>query len=211
MLRIQESVGVRLHGERTRQGLSLRQLAGKAGLSASMLCQIEKGTANPSVESMFSISGALGVPLSFFFDAVGPVPEPVSGEPCPNGPDGSGPVLRLGDRAHIDLYGAAWLRLTPSAEPGMEFIEGRFEVGSSTGERLLVHSGREWGIVLEGELQLELDGQVYLLQPGDTVVFDSHRPHRLTNAGSQPLRVIWINFPGPDGSSVDFPPHIPVP
>ena len=53
---------------RSRLGLSQRQLAERAGLSSGMLCLIEKGEANPSVQSLLGLADALALPLASFFD-----------------------------------------------------------------------------------------------------------------------------------------------
>src|SRR5262245_30580144 len=100
MERFHQSIGARVNEERTRQGLSLRQLAAKSGLSASMLCMIEKGTTNPSVDSLFAIAEALGLPLSHFFQEPSGSRQAEESRPSPAS---AGPVLRAGDRPAIEL------------------------------------------------------------------------------------------------------------
>ncbi len=46
----------------------------------------------------------------------------------------------------------------------------------------------------EGELLLELGPERFVLRPGDSVVFDSHIPHRTLNTGIIPMRAVWANF-----------------
>jgi len=60
---------------------------------------------------------------------------------------------------------------------------------------LIRHEGEEVGIVLEGEIELTVDDETYLLKRGDTFQFRSERPHGYRNPGRGVARVIWINTP----------------
>ena len=84
--------------------------------------------------------------------------------------------------------------MTPEPEDGIEFLQICYEVGSSSGERMSHHAGREVHYILEGEMLLELGFERYLLKPGDSIVFDSTTPHRLSNAGEVPMRAITVVF-----------------
>ena len=54
------------------------------------------------------------------------------------------------------------------------------------------HSGREFGLVLKGELMVELGCETYTLGQGDSIIFDSSTPHRLTNNGDSAMRALWV-------------------
>jgi hypothetical protein len=67
------------------------------------------------------------------------------------------PLVRVGERNTIELMGGVvWARLTPSAEDAAEFLELRYPPGASSGPAMSQHVGREFQLVLEGELTLEL-------------------------------------------------------
>jgi mannose-6-phosphate isomerase-like protein (cupin superfamily) len=103
------------------------------------------------------------------------------------------PVVRANMRPHIELLGGiVWERLTPTAEEGAEFLQIYYEVGATSGERMSHHSGREFHLVLEGDLLLELGFERYVLKAGDSIIFDSTTPHRLSNVGNVPLRAISV-------------------
>src|SRR5512146_3233901 len=68
-----EVIAASLRRERRRTGLSLTEVARRAGLAKSTLSQLESGTGNPSVETLWSIGVALGVPFSQLVDP--PVPQ----------------------------------------------------------------------------------------------------------------------------------------
>jgi uncharacterized cupin superfamily protein len=57
-----------------------------------------------------------------------------------------------------------------------------------------VHEGEEAGIVLEGGLELVVDGRRHVLGEGDTFRFASGRPHRFANAGSRLAKILWVNY-----------------
>lgn len=221
------AIGQKLRAARKKSGFSLRELAARAEVSASLLSQIENGKANPSVRSLHSISDALSVPITYFFpEEVGEEEEAeaTTSEVAESGPrevkltpselrstqedgeiermvfgDGDsvirGPVVKAAMRPVISLEGGVtWSRLTPGPEEGVEFLLIQYEVGASSGAKMSHHTGREFTYVLEGELLLELGFEKYLLQPGDSFIFDSTTPHRLSNAGDVPMRAITMIF-----------------
>lgn len=212
-------IGKKLRSARRRQKLSLRQLAAKAEVSASLLSQIENEKANPSVRSLHSIADALSMSVDYFFPTDQPdVQKTVGGEAARAAMTASelramratppvvkvdqdgqepgeavGPVLRPDDRLRIELQGdVSWERLTAEPEEKIEFLEIRYEVGASSGEKMSHHTGREFGLILEGELLLELGFERYELEAGDSIVFESTTPHRLTNIGEVPLKAVWV-------------------
>ncbi len=207
-------IGQKLRAIRRQKGLSLRDLAARAEVSASLLSQIENGKANPSVRSLYNISGALEVPVDYFFPSdsfdrprekrpARLIDQTVSDFLATTFEDGDGPfldtepppapVVRRGDRSAIELLGGVrWERLTPGPEEGAEYLEITYEPGATSGKRMSHHIGREFGVVLEGELLVELAFEQYLLRPGDSIIFDSSTPHRLTNRGNLPMRAIWV-------------------
>jgi transcriptional regulator with XRE-family HTH domain len=108
------------------------------------------------------------------------------------------PVVRANARPTIELLGGInWERLTPGSENGIEFLQICYNVGAKSGEKMSHHSGREFQYVLEGELLLELGFEHYLLKAGDSIIFDSATPHRLSNAGEVPMRAISVIFNHP--------------
>src|SRR5512136_1739936 len=79
------AIGEKLRAARRQQKMSLRELAIKAEISASMLSQIETGKTYPSVRSIYSIAAALAVPVDYFFpDQVSP--EAVASDSVPTVP-----------------------------------------------------------------------------------------------------------------------------
>lgn len=102
-------------------------------------------------------------------------------------------VLHALTRPTIQLKGGVtWSRLTAAAESNIEFLEITYACGASSGEYLSHHEGREFGLILEGELVLQLGFKELTLHTGDSIVFDSMTPHRLLNNSNAPVRALWV-------------------
>lgn len=181
-------IGERLRDRRHELGLSLRELSGRLGVSASLISQIERGRANPSVSTLYALVGALDVSLDdLLFNerrSEQAVTEAVGG-----------PIQRGRERHRIRLAsGVLWERLTTVSEPGVEFLYVTYEVegASSPEDAFQRHAGHEWGYVLSGTLKVTIGFREYVLEPGDAVSLDSTTPHRLANAGDVPVHAIWF-------------------
>jgi uncharacterized cupin superfamily protein len=102
-------------------------------------------------------------------------------------------VVHATSRPTIELKGGVtWSRLTALAEADAEFLEITYAPGATSGVNMSHHEGREFGLILAGELVVELGFEAYTLAPGDSLVFDSTTPHRLSNKSSQPTRALWV-------------------
>lgn len=188
-------IGERLRARRHELGLSLRDLADRLGVSASLISQIERGRANPSVSTLYALVAELDVSLDEMLFT-----ERRSGQ-APLEPERGGPIQRAHERHRIRLAsGVIWERLTTRSEPGVEFLLVVYEVGgaSSPEDSFQRHSGHEWGHVISGVLSVRIGFREYLLEPGDSISLDSTTPHRLANAGDTPVHAIWFVL-GRDG------------
>ena len=87
-----------------------------------------------------------------------------------------------------------WERLTPEADPEADFLYVVYEVDGSScqGDRFIRHSGREYGLVLSGALEVTVGFDTYELGPGDSICFDSTVPHCLRTIGSKPVHGVWF-------------------
>jgi len=185
-------IGGRLREERVRSGLSQRELARRLGLSASLISQLESGMSKPSVGTLYAIVTELGVSLDHI----------IRGEDYPDGrgtadddPGAEIPLVHPCERRAIDLAsGVRWEQLTRGTEEGVDFLHATYEVGgaSTPDESLMRHHGREFGYVMSGTLGIEIGFQEYVLDQGDSIAFDSTRPHRLYNKGDVPVQAIWF-------------------
>lgn len=175
------SIGGRLRELRLAQGIGLRELARRVGVTASLLSQMERGGVNPSVVTLFRIAEALNTTTDYFFgdDRTSELP-----------PE---PVVQRSNRARIQLSGGiTWERLTPTDEHDFEFMHCMYPPGTTSAPEMQRHPGKDYGVLLEGRLDIEVGFRTYHLEPGDSIAFDASLPHRLTNPGDVPARTVWV-------------------
>ena len=180
-------IGEQLRARRHARGLSLRELADRLGVSPSLISQIERGRANPSVSTLYAMVAELDVSLDELLFSERRLPA--------SSTSGPGPIQRGNERQSIRLAsGVLWERLTTVSEPGVEFLHVIYEVGgaSSPADAFQRHAGHEWGYVLSGALEVTIGFREYVLEPGDAISLDSTTPHRLANAGDVPVHAIWF-------------------
>jgi transcriptional regulator with XRE-family HTH domain len=189
----QGRMGQRLRQARRARGFSLRELAQRLGVSASLISQVETGRANPSVSTLYAIAAELDVSLDelLFEDRR---PQPAALGDAPASPRIERMLQPRDSRKRIRLAsGVTWDRLTPTAEPDTEFLYVTYEVGgASSHDGFQRHQGHEWGYVIDGTLEVHIGFEVIVLRAGDAVSFDSTVPHRLTNNGGEPVHAIWF-------------------
>ena len=194
-------IGERLRQGRMEKGVSARAFARSLGVSPSLISQIELGKAVPSVGTLYAIVSSLGLSLDeLFFDSVsrdGTSGEPAEAQPTSNRGEvvgGGGVVQRaLGRRAVTLANGVSWERLTPGHDYDVDFLCVTYDVGAQScpKDALMTHSGKEYGLVLEGRLGATVGFVDYELGRDDSIAFDSTVPHRFWTVGDVPTRVAW--------------------
>lgn len=176
-------VGAALAALREQQALSLDELSRRAGVSKSMLSQIERAQANPTVAVVWRLANALGVPLAELLDAAPrPVPPAISTLAAHDTPTlrGRDPGCELRILGPLALAGRfEWYELT--LQPGAALVSEAHEPG--TQEHLSVLSGR---------IALQAGDAQALLAEGETARYAADGPHALRNAGSQPARAMLV-------------------
>jgi transcriptional regulator with XRE-family HTH domain len=189
-------VGARLRARREQHGVGLRELARRLGISPSAISQIETGRSRPSVSTLYAIVSELGLSLDELFS--GNLPE-LQREPATPADDAVSRsrthVQRADSRKSLELEtGVRWERLTPQSDSFVDFLHVVYDVGgsSSQGDSFIRHSGREYGLVLSGMLEVTVGFDTYELGPGDSISFDSTVPHCLRNVGGEPVHGVWF-------------------
>jgi transcriptional regulator with XRE-family HTH domain len=192
------TIGDRLRQARLARGLSLRKLAQVLGVSPSLISQVETGRAKPSVNTLYALATELGISLDELLFVDAPPAATTPGIDATMTGDGMtlprDPVQRAASRMTIRLgSGVVWERLTTESIRNVDFLFVTYEVGgaSSPENEYQRHSGQEWGYVLAGSLKVRIGFDEFVLGPGDAITFDSGTPHRLVNAGDEPVRAVW--------------------
>lgn len=183
-------IGAQLRDARRARGLSLRSVAQSLGVSASLLSQVETGKVQPSVSTLYALVNHLGVSVDQLLGVdVG------TGETAYAVPDGTPPVQRAGEGAVLEMEnGVTWERLAAGAGSPVDPILVTYAPGASSSVegRMMRHAGVEYAYVTQGRLTLQLDFESLELGPGDSLHFDSSRPHLYTNHGTEVARGVWF-------------------
>ena len=188
-----DQLGARLREARLKRGLSLRSVAGALGVSASLISQVEIGKTQPSVSTLYALASHLGVSLDELLGIASP-----SAQPAPLfGHHGAAlPDVQRGDANPIIEMenGVRWERLAAGAGGPADSLLVTYAPGASSSieGKLMRHAGIEYAYLLEGELTLHLDFETYTLRPGDSLQFDSVRPHLYSNQSWAVAKGIWF-------------------
>ncbi len=177
------SLGLRIKALRTERQLQQRQLAEKAGLTPSMLSQIESGRLTPSLHTLGKLAGAFGVPIGSLFEAA---------------PNGRLHVSRKTDYPVVSFDGTSekWHVL------GAGLFQGKIRaVMSSLGPRgkgvktdkvILGPGQMKLFYVIEGKVALSYNGETHLLEAGDSAYLDGGTPHGWENVGARAAKALWV-------------------
>ena len=180
-------LGQKLKHVRALKALRLKDVAERAGCSESLLSKIENGKAAPSLLTLHRITEALGTTVAACFsdrDA-----ETLT-------------VYQAGERPTIQLGGSGRRPLEPSLERLTPYTAGRalnanlhvVPPGSGS-DGALKHAGEEVGFVIEGVIELTVDGRVVVVAAGGSFFFHSALPHSYRNIGTHIARIVWVNTP----------------
>ena len=179
-------IGTKIKHARKVRNLRLRQLAEAVGCSESMLSKVENDKINPSLQMLHRIVTELGISIA---------------ELTAETPDDATIVMRQGNRPVIDTShtregtGTSLEWLMPQANASLlEASIHSVEPGEGS-SGTITHDGEEMGYVLEGTLELEVDGEKHIVNAGDSFFFASVRPHGYKNPGDVPVRVLWVTTP----------------
>ena len=175
-------VGRNLRDLRTKRGLSLRALAELSGLNVNTLSLVENGKSSPSVGTLQQLAQALDVPITNFFESEQVEKRVVFTQASerPLASFGRTQMQNLGK----DLAGKVVQPFVVTLQPGM-----------GSGDRMIVHTGHEFVYCLEGNLYYSIDQEEYILNPGDSILFEAHLPHCWENKSLEVSTILLILFP----------------
>jgi transcriptional regulator with XRE-family HTH domain len=158
------TIAAALRAERERAGISLAELARRAGVAKSTLSQLEAGTGNPSIETLWSIGVALGIPFSRLVEPPAPSVRVIR--------SGDGPRLAA-DRA--DFVGA--LLSAGSRHTRRDIYVMELEPGKPREADAHIPGSFEHVIVAAGRMKAGPNSELVELAPGDYVAFPGDVPH----------------------------------
>jgi len=168
---------------RTRRGLTLREAAGRCGLSVSFLSALERGVSGASVATLQRLTAAYGTTMLELFGGGRAVP--------------AERVVRADGRTALDLAGGQ-VRIEQLAR-GASHLEPQLFVLSAgaTSDGAYAHEGEEFIYLLSGSVTVWVgDTECHRLEhEGDALSFPSTMPHRWRNDAAGESRLLWINTP----------------
>jgi transcriptional regulator with XRE-family HTH domain len=178
-------IGQRLREIRSECGLTIRDLARLSGLNVNTLSLIENGKNSPSLETLQRLSFALETPIVAFFEDNTPRNKIVHHKASqrPNVTFANGILEELG----VGIPGR-----------GAETFVVTLNPLSNSGDNPIVHTGHETVFCLEGQLTYTIENQSFVLEPGDSLFFEAHLPHRWENKGKRPARSLLVLCPSDD-------------
>jgi transcriptional regulator with XRE-family HTH domain len=176
------AVGPRVRALREAEGLSLRDLAERSGVSAPMLSQVERGETSPTLQVAARIASGLQLRLSQLLrlDEQGTVS-----------------IVRARERRAGGAGGHRYEILTPPL-PGQRAEVSRHVLapGAATGgpgdPPIHEPGARETAVIERGALRLLIDGAAHVLAAGDCVTFDADLPHHFENDGKEEAVLLAI-------------------
>ncbi len=180
------SLGAKIREYRKAQELTLTELAKQCNISPSFLSQIERDQANPSIATLHVIAEVFGRPLAAFFE------RPGQNHSYQQPTETLAKVVRA-DQRKILTYPGSGIRnelLSPDLKRDIQMMRVVIPPGADTGDIPLVHEGEECGFVLQGQVEIWVGDEHYILGPGDAIYQSSTIPHRSRNSGDVDVIIV---------------------
>ena len=173
------NIGERLRELREARNISMRSLASRSGLSANALSMIERGKASPSVSTLYKLAEALGISITSFFGSNSERKQVV--------------FLKGDERARVAFTrgvfeGLGGEHFVGRVEPFMLTLEN----SANSGSRAMSHTGHEFVFCLRGELEYQVERQIFRLEAGDSLLFAAHLKHKWRNPGKNVATALII-------------------
>lgn len=173
------NIGERLRELREARNISMRALATRSGLSANALSMIERAKASPSVSTLYKLADALGVSITSFFGSDAEKKQVV--------------FLKAEERTRISFSrgvfeGLGGEEFVGRVEPFMLTLESN----AKSGPHSIAHTGHEFVFCLRGELEYQVERQIYSLAAGDSLLFAANLKHSWKNLGQTVVSALII-------------------
>ena len=180
-------VGESVKAIRKKKGLSLKDLSQRTGLDAGLLTKIEKGEVSPPLGTIIKVAKALDTKMGYFISGGEDLPYTIVRK------DDRKLVSRF-DTGKTDRYGYEFSSLAPyKKNRHMEPLIVKLEPSDIEEERS-THDGQEFIYVLEGTMEVRLEGEVHLLDAGDAIYYDSTVPHLVKCHGRDTTRILAVLY-----------------
>ena len=177
--------GEKLKMVRERKGYTLKVVAQRAGVSESLVSQIERNRVSPAIDTLLSLAEVLDINLEFLFEEYRRK-RPVE-------------IIHAEERRRVEEDGVLYEEIAkPNSDDGSHMTESYLIIvppRSQTHRGSYGHIGRETGFVLSGQGELHYEKNVYQIKAGDGISFSAGAPHVLVNNSDEELRAVWTVTP----------------
>lgn len=172
-------IGMLLRSVRLEKGLTLRDLSSMTGLSTGFLSNVERDINSPTISSLTKICQALNTTLVALLEDTSLAEKR---------------VIRKHEREVLfsSKMSKAVYKALSSRDKRLRAICIEMEPGGDYGEVPLGHPGDEFGIVLQGSMEITVGGDPYMLQEGDSFYIDAFVPHKFRNTGQERSISLWV-------------------
>ena len=171
------NLGKRIEELRRRRGLTTGELATRAQVTSGFISQLEHGKTSPSLETLKRIAAALEVQLTYLL-----LEE-----------DDFRPRVVHKRERHVIQLGDSGLRasiLSPLPQRHLELVLLDLPPGKVSWAKSRSHEGRECHLVLKGTIRAYYGDETYILQEGDSILWDGMVPHRMENVGDTDAQLL---------------------
>ncbi len=174
--------GEKLRDVREKKHMTLKSVAQAAGVSESLVSQIERNKVSPAIDTLLDLANALDINLEYLFEEY-TRNRPVS-------------ITHKDERRTLNENDVVYKELSDSysgnGENSFESYTVTIPVGSNTHRGLYGHIGKEMGLITKGTGILYHGNKSYAITAGDSITFSANLPHHLENTGTEPLEAIWF-------------------
>ncbi len=186
---ISAEIGMRVKKARENHGLSVFDVYLRTDINVELLSQIEAGKVVPPLWAVVKLARAFDLKMGYF----------ISGEE-----EKAYMIVRRDDRkvtsrydsSREKHYGYRYEHLSPHKtdrymEPFLISLEP-----SETEDERSTHDGQEFIFVLQGEMEVRLGDEIHILQPGDSIYYDSTVPHLVKCHGKKTTKILSVIYDG---------------
>jgi transcriptional regulator with XRE-family HTH domain len=175
-------LGSRVKIYRERIGITQEELAKRAGTDVDFIREVENGDTYPAVGMQIKLSRALGKRLGTFTDDI-EVNDPLITRASERIEEGSSQ-----GKSHYHYFLLGKGKTDRNMEP--QWIR----IDPECGEKLSAHEGEEFIMVLNGKIELTYGKEKHMLEPGDSVYYNSLIPHKVSAAENRPAEILAVIY-----------------
>lgn len=175
----QLDIGPTLRHFRKKNGYNLTTLAEKSGLSASFISLAERGKAIPSIVSLMNLANALGISIDNFLEV----------------PQGAQAIRRKSQPQKIRMESPVdYIRLSGGL-PGQQLDAMLITIPVAFHCPKVRRDGESFYYILDGAVNVQIDKESYVLEPGDSVHFSTRHQYVITCGNEGPATLLWVGTP----------------